>query len=124
MNNHNNDILEYMALNKTTPVNFTKTGVVLFLNEPKWIFPFKKTKLLANVKVVIPDKTFGLITSLGYNGIDVFTDVINESDDTYVYIKVKRTGLFPKKLKNDMPIALLTIVPCVEFQLVENNDMD
>lgn len=121
----NGGILEYEALGLVTPANFTKAGVILYIAESKWMLPFKETYIMTNIKPVMPDKTIGLITSLQeLDWLEITPRVISEAHNIPICIKVRNKSLLPKKIKEDIPLALLTVLPYVELQFVENNNID
>lgn len=125
----NGGILEYRALGETGPVDFIKTGLVLSITEPVWLFPFKKKRVPVNIKPVIPNKTIGLITPSEYidNDLEVYVKIIDETFDCLdnpLMVTVRSTRLLPRKIKQKTKIALLTIIPYVELQYIANNNID
>lgn len=120
----NGSVLEYEAIGTVAPADFTNAGVILSIAKAKWILPFKETFIMVNLRPVMPDKTIGLITSLGYTKLDVTTRVISDTHTTPIFIKVRNKSLLPKKIKEGVPLALLTVLPYVELQFIENNNID
>lgn len=120
------DILEYQIIDSKIPAflhNSKDAGYDLYTVKTKWIWPFKITKIPVNIKMILPDNTFGLITtrSCVYDmGIDILNGIIDEPYRGIPHVAGYRVGLWPKRIPKGSRIAQLIILPYVEPYFVES----
>lgn len=119
-------ILEYEVVNKEFPTfyhNQGDAGYDIYTSKTKWVWPFKITKIPVNVKIALPNNTFGLVTvrsCMCDKGIDVLNGIIDEPYRGVPHVATHRIGILPRRIKAGSRIAQLVIIPYVECHLVES----
>lgn len=122
-------ILEYQQINPEIEAFFHRkkdAGYDLYTLETKWIWPFKITKIPVNIRVALPDNTFGLVTirSCMYDkGVSILNGIIDEPYRGIPHIAAHKIGFLPRKIKAGSRIGQMVILPYVECMPVPNDNI-
>ena len=120
------DILEYQPIDNNMPVFFHNrkdAGYDLYITKTTWIWPFKINKVPVNMKIILPDNTFGLITgrsSTTEKSIMIVNGIIDETYRGTPHVEAYKIGLLPKRIKAGARIAQMIVSPYVEPNMVSS----
>lgn len=119
------NILEIESLDNSTPsfscFKYEKMGYCLYALKNTWVFPFKRTKVKLNIKMLtLPDRTIGLISGNNNPGYDVITKKAICKND-FIKINVISNRLLPFKIKKGSEIAILSIIPIKQCYAIGEN---